>query len=130
ILDRQIINSWSNPDKLPLFITATCDFAPYDDPLLNSIGEDLLLRPATGGIALMTTTRAVFASSNKVINNNYLQTAVVPDASGKYLSLGESIKRAKNLTYQNYPDIINNRKFTLLGDPSLVLAFPVNKVIT
>ncbi len=61
ILDQEIVNSWNNPNKLPLFITATCDFAPYDNPLVNSIGENILLRPKTGGIALMTTTRVVFA---------------------------------------------------------------------
>lgn len=65
ILDQSIINSWKNPNKLPLFITATCDFAPYDNPGVNSIGVNLLVRPATGGIALMTTTRAVYASSNR-----------------------------------------------------------------
>ena len=130
ILDQDIINGWNNPNKLPLFITATCDFAPYDNPLYNSIGEDLLLRPKTGAIALMTTTRLVFSYSNRIINNNYLQVALVPNSDGNYLSLGEATKRAKNFTYANYPDIINNRKFTLLGDPALTLGFPVNKVQT
>jgi hypothetical protein len=44
----------------------------YDNPLINSIGENILLRPLTGGIALMTTTRPVFAFSNRILNNNYL----------------------------------------------------------
>lgn len=128
ILDQSIINSWNNPNKLPLFITATCDFAPYDNPTVNSIGENILVRPMTGGIALMTTTRVVYASSNRIMNNNYLQIALQPDANGNYKTLGDAVKEAKNFTYQTSGDVANNRKFTLLGDPALTLAFPKLKV--
>jgi Peptidase family C25 len=128
ILDQEIVNSWNNPNRLPLFITATCDFAPYDNPGIHSIGENILLRPKTGAIALMTTTRVVFAFSNRVMNNNYLQFALQPDANGKYKTLGDAMKDAKNYTYQTSGDVANNRKFTLLGDPALTLAFPVLKV--
>lgn len=130
IMDQAMINSWNNPSRLPLFITATCDFAPYDNPFINSIGENIILRPKTGGIALLTTTRLVFSFSNRIMNNNYMRIALEPDASGNYKSLGESILAAKNFTYQNSGDIINNRKFTLLGDPALTLAFPKFKIKT
>lgn len=128
ILDQSIINSWNNATRLPLFITATCDFAPYDNPAVYSIGHDLLLRPQTGGIALVTTTRAVFAFSNRIINNNFLQMALQPDASGNYRTLGDAVREAKNYTYQTSGDVINNRKFTLLGDPAMRLAFPEHKI--
>ncbi len=128
ILDQGMVNNWNNPYRLPLFITATCDFAPYDNPTVNSLGENILVRPQTGGIALMTTTRPVFAFSNRVMNNNYLQFALQPDANGKYRTLGDAMKDAKNHTYQTFSDIANNRKFTLLGDPAMTLAFPSWKV--
>jgi len=128
ILDQDIVNGWNNPNRLPLFLTATCDFAPYDNPLVNSIGENILVRPKTGGIALMTTTRLVFAFSNKIMNDNYIRFALQPDANGKYRSLGDAMKDAKNYTYQTSGDITNNRKFTLLGDPALTIAFPQLKV--
>lgn len=128
VLDQEIVNNWNNADKLPLFITATCDFAPYDNPAINSIGENILVRPKTGAIALMTTTRVVFAFSNRIMNNNYLQLALQADANGKYKTLGDAVKEAKNFTYQTSGDITNNRKFTLLGDPALTLAFPQLKV--
>jgi hypothetical protein len=128
IIDQDIVNGWNNPNKLPLFITATCDFAPYDIAGLNSLGENILLRPKTGAIALMTTTRVVFAFSNRIMNNNYLRFALQPDAAGKYKSLGDAVKEAKNYTYQTSGDITNNRKFTLLGDPALTIAYPVLKV--
>ncbi|MBC7651225.1 MAG: type IX secretion system sortase PorU, partial [Deinococcales bacterium] len=128
ILDEDVITKISNPNKLPLFITATCDFAPYDDPTKTSLGGQLLTKNNNGAIALMTTTRIVFAFSNRIINNNYLNIALQPDISGKYLTLGDAIKRAKNFTYQTFGDIANNRKFTLLGDPAMKLAFPENKL--
>ncbi|HEV8271949.1 MAG TPA: type IX secretion system sortase PorU [Chitinophagaceae bacterium] len=130
ILDQPMINGWSNTNRLPLFVTATCDFAPYDNPFTNSLGENILLRPKTGGIAMMTTTRLVFSFSNRIMNNNYMQFAMQPDANGKYRSLGEAVMAAKNYTYQNSGDLINNRKFTLLGDPALTLAFPQFKIKT
>ncbi|RYF87415.1 MAG: type IX secretion system sortase PorU, partial [Chitinophagaceae bacterium] len=124
VIDQNIVNSWNNQYRLPLFITATCDFAPYDNPLSNSLGENLLLRPKTGAIALMTTTRLVFANSNRIMNNNYLKVALEPDAHGSYKTLGEAVQASKNLTYTSSGDLTNNRKFTLLGDPAMTLAFP------
>jgi hypothetical protein len=128
ILDEEMVASWKNPDRLPLFITATCDFAPYDNPLEKSIGEKILLGGPSGGIALMTTTRLVFAFSNRQMNNSYIRAAFRPNASGRYPSLGDAVRRAKNTTYQTSGDVVNNRKFTLLGDPALTLGFPTLSV--
>ena len=47
-----------------------------------------------------------------------------------YLSLGDAVKQTKNFTYQNSGDVINNRKFTLLGDPAMTLGFPSASVRT
>jgi hypothetical protein len=124
ILDEEMVNSWRNENKLPLFITATCDFAPFDNPLTKSIGEKILVGQSAGGIALMTTTRLVFAFSNRVINNNYLRFAMQRQANGNFLTLGDAVRQTKNFTYQNSNDYINNRKFTLLGDPAITLGFP------
>lgn len=130
VLDQDIINSFKNPEKLPLFITATCDVAPFDNPLIQSIGENLLLRPKTGAIALMTTTRLVFAFSNRIMNKNYLEAALKRQADGTYPTLGDAVKRAKNFTYTFFGDAVNNRKFTLLGDPALTIALPALTVNT
>ena len=130
ILDQEAVNAWNNPFRLPLLITATCDFAPFDNPFSNSLGENLLLRPRTGAIGLMTTTRLVSSFSNLEMNNNYLQSALQPDANNHYKSLGEALMTAKNFTYQTSGDIVNNRKFTLIGDPALTLGFPEFKIRT
>lgn len=128
VLDQSIVNGLNNNFHLPLFVTATCDFALYDNPLSASLGENLLVRPSTGAIALMTTSRVVFASSNRILNNNYLKTALAQDATGRYKTLGEAVRDSKNLTYTTSGDITNNRKFSLLGDPAMTLAFPTLQV--
>jgi hypothetical protein len=35
------INQWKNETKLPLFITATCEFSRFDDITINSITGDI-----------------------------------------------------------------------------------------
>jgi hypothetical protein len=130
VLEESSMADWKNDGKLPLFITATCDFAPFDNPAYVSLGEKLLLKEQGGGIALMTTTRTVFSASNKVMNANYLQKLLTPGPDGRMPTLGEAAMRAKNQTYATYIDIPNNRKFQLLGDPALTLAFPRYHVVT
>lgn len=130
LVTRPIVEAWNNPNRLPLFVVATCDFAPYDNPAVRGLGERILLRPKAGGIALMTTVRPVFAFSNRILNENYIRTVMQPDANGIYPSLGDAVRAAKNLTYQTSSDLINNRKFSLLGDPALTLAFPRERVRT
>jgi hypothetical protein len=129
IMEESSLATWKNAGKLPLFITATCDFAPFDNPAYVSLGEKLLLQENGGGIALMTTTRTVFSASNRIMNANYLQKLLTPGTDGRMPTLGQAAMEAKNLTYTDYIDIPNNRKFQLLGDPALTLAFPRYHVV-
>jgi hypothetical protein len=131
------INSWNNGARLPLFITATCEFSRFDDGELNiitgeikekeSAGEMVLLNENGGGIALMSTTRVVYSAPNYFLNRNIYNYAFRHDSEGNALTLGEIIKLAKNNSGSGY----NKRNFLLLGDPALRLAFPWHgKVIT
>ncbi|KYP16569.1 type IX secretion system sortase PorU [Flavihumibacter sp. CACIAM 22H1] len=130
ILEQPIVDGWQQNGRLPLFVTATCDFAPFDNPTIQSLGEYLLIKPRAGAIALMTTTRLVFAYSNRIMNANYMQAALERRPDGRYRTLGEAAREAKNRTYSSSGDIFNNLKFTLLGDPALRLAFPEHQVLT
>lgn len=125
VLEEASLAGWKNGHRLPLMVTATCDFAPFDNPAFQSLGEKLVLMENGGAIALMTTTRAVFAYSNLVMNANYFRLAFQPGTT-----LGEGARRAKNETYAGLGDVINNRKFQLLGDPALPLAYPQWRVYT
>ncbi len=127
VLSTTDIQKWSNLDKLPLFITATCSFSRYDDPEKVSAGEELILSAKGGAIAIMTTMRLVFADSNKLLNEKFLKRLFAPidSVTGQMPALGYIARKAKN-------DAINagrnNRKFTLLGDPALVLNYPKYRV--
>ena len=131
------INSWDNGGKLPLFITATCEFSRFDDIVLNvatrqitgnqSGGEKVLLNKNGGGIALMSTTRVVYSAPNYDLNRNIFSVAFNHDAYGNTMAFGDIIKMAKN----NSGTGPNKRNFTLLGDPALKLAYPYHgKVVT
>lgn len=130
ILEKDMLPIWENQNRLPLFVTATCDFAPFDNPAQFSIGEDLLVGRSNGAIGLMTTTRLVFASSNKLINNNFLKSLLRRKSDGRYPALGEAWMNAKNTTVVESGDYINARKFAMLGDPSMKLLMPEYQVKT
>jgi hypothetical protein len=137
VIKTEDIKSWINKGKLPLFITATCEFSRFDDIEINiitkemtgktSAGELVLLNKDGGGIALMSTTRVVYAAPNYFLNKNIFSTAFERDESGGTMCLGDIIRIAKG----NSGSDPNKRNFTLLGDPALKLAYPWHgKVIT
>jgi hypothetical protein len=130
VVKTEDINSWKNSSKLPLFITATCEFSRFDDAEYNSLtgeytgknsaGEMVLLNPDGGGIALMTTTRVVYSAPNYTLNSNIYKYAFTKDKNGNALGLGDIIKLAK----LNSGSGQNKRNFLLLGDPAVRLAYP------
>lgn len=128
VISAAEVNRFNNPNKLPLFITASCDFDPFDQPSKPSIARTLLYGSNNGAIALLTTTRLVFAYSNRIMNQNYLELAMEPlsvvGAGKLYRSLGQATMDAKNRSNQFNGDPLNSRKFALLGDPAMQLAFP------
>lgn len=127
VLSINQAQSYHNIDNMPLFITATCSFAGYDEPSFKTAGEYLLSNPNGGAIALMTTVRAVYSGSNERLTKAVLEKLYNPDSPGEYPGMGEVLRRSKN-TSQDSVDI-NARKFTLLGDPSEKLAIPEYKIV-
>ncbi len=126
ILEKEDIMSWSNSGKLPLFMTATCEFSRFDDPGISSAGEDVLLYGMGGGIALLTTTRLVYSGPNNVLNEHFYEVVFEKDSMGMNYSLGEVMEYTKNETGFG----INKRNFALLGDPAMRLTYPFYHVAT
>jgi hypothetical protein len=125
ILDATLINDLTNRFHLPLFLTATCEFGRYDDPSINTSGaEKLLLNQNGGAIALLTTTRPVYASSNELINTAF-HNNLFKIENGSFLRLGDIMRLTKNASVSG----VNNRNFSLLGDPMLRLQYPENKIV-
>ena len=128
ILTIEDINSWTNEKKLPLFVTATCEFSRFDDPGRVSAGELVFLNNKGGAIALFTTVRLVQAFSNTILNT-FLYNRIGLDSTSKIApkTLGEIIRLTKNDYTSNDR---NERNFALLGDAVMQLAYPKYNVVT
>lgn len=127
LADEQVVTlkdilSWKNR-RLPLFITATCQFGRYDDPTTNSGAELALLSRLGGAIGLLTTTRPVYANTNLVLNTSFYK-AVFSPINNQMPRLGDVIRLTKNASLVGPV----NRNFALLGDPSMRLAYPQAQV--
>jgi hypothetical protein len=119
------IENYTNLYKLPLFVTATCEFSKYDDPAVESAGELLLSNTKGGAIALVTTVRLVYSSANRLMNQGFMDNVFLP-VDGVIPPLGEVFRKGKN----SIGGDTNNRKFTLLGDPALTLNYPQFNIVT
>lgn len=120
ILTKTDISNWQNRDKLPLFVTATCEFSRFDNHHLTSAGEEVFLYPNGGGIALLSTTRIVYSSLNYTLNNAFYNHVFEKNEKGQPLRLGEIMRRTKVDAGSN----TNKLNFSLLGDPALQINYP------
>ena len=130
ILDIIQIQNWDNYDKLPLFVTATCEFGRHDDPLKTSGGEMIVTSENGAGIAIVSTCRPVNSSSNFALNKAFYEN-VYQRTSGEYLRLGDIFRLTKNQSIDLASDLnkVGNRNFSLLGDPTLRLNYPKQQVV-
>jgi len=126
IVTMDMINSWANSNRLAIFMTATCEFSRFDNHKYISAGEQVLLNPNGGAIALFSTTRLVYSSPNYTLNRNFYNYVFEKDHKGNNRALGDIIRLAKNASGTEN----NKRNFTLLGDPALRVPNPQYNVIT
>jgi hypothetical protein len=109
-----------NGYRLPIVVAATCDFGRYD-ALEQSGAEDLASRKEGGSLVSLTPSRAVYGSYNASFNNSlYAELLGRTDSLGQIGRLGDAWIRAK----QRPPDITNNQKFHIIGDPSILPLSP------
>lgn len=124
ILEISDIQGWRNRERLPVFITATCEFSRYDDPTRLSAGEMVFLNPDGGAVAMFTTARATYASTNLRLNKALYNNNIFVPYNGERARFGDIMRRSK------VAGDANDRKFVLLGDPALQLTYPEHTVVT
>lgn len=118
------ISGLNNAKNLPLFITATCEFAPFD--WVENSGGELLMNKLNGGAcALFTTTRAVYQFANRQLVSSVINKLFTDESILRTKGIGQILSEVKRGV-----DIQNSRKFSLLGDPAMKLTYPKYNVIT
>ncbi len=125
VLTISEINSWSNTNQLPIFVTATCEFSRFDADE-TSAGEYVLLNPSGGGIGLFSTTRVVFSSANFKLSKSFYNFIFEKDINGEHYRMGDVMRLAKT----NINTSTNKRNFCLFADPALKLSYPKYQVVT
>jgi hypothetical protein len=123
ILQLADVTAFSNGAKLPLFVTITCEFSRLDDPLRTSAGEELLMNPLGGAIALLSTTRVIYVDAGAMLSDSIFHT-IFEKEDNNYRTFGQILRSAKNSTNRS-----DKLRFTLLGDPALRLNVPEHDIV-
>ncbi len=116
-LDIPQVKAFRNENTLPLFITVTCEFSRFDNPLRTSAGEFTFWNKFGGAASMITTTREVFISTGQGFNKDLM--AVLLEFNDEDLTISESLVKTKN-------QFSNFQKFFIyyFGDPVKKLAVP------
>ncbi len=126
ILTTAIIQDLKNSDRLPLFVSATCEFTRFDNPELVSAGEWMSINPIGGAIALMTTTRTVGYGINSQTVASFFKNVYKRTPTYAPRTFGEIMMNTKiDVTTSG----VDKMAFTLIGDPALQIALPKYKIV-
>lgn len=121
VINSAKVEAMTNGNKLGFWALATCNTSHFDQGDERCIAEKAMLNNHGGAIGVISPTRTVFASGNKVINANICDTLFAHDADNNYyMTIGKATQYAKNKTGND----INKSSYVLFGDPALRLAYP------
>ncbi|MBL7887442.1 MAG: type IX secretion system sortase PorU [Flavobacterium sp.] len=112
-----------NQYRYPLFITITCEFSRFDNPLRPTAGEYTYWNPKGGAISMITTIRSI-SQFNAEIFNDKLSEKLFSYGSDQYPSIAEALRLAKAASNNNSSTGV----VLYLGDPALMLAIPKPKI--
>jgi len=121
LFDKINAQELKNECKLNCFVTVTCEYTKFDNPLRPTAGEYLFWNKDGGAIGLITTTRRIFVSVG-VAFNQALEKYLFAFGSNDYPSMAEALRLTKNDPIID--DIDQRRLVFFIGDPALKLAFP------
>jgi len=117
IVTQADVQSWRNPDRYNVFLTITCEFTRFDNPLRISAGELAIRNPEGGPVSMITTTRAISVSDGVSFNREL--APFLFDYEENQISVGEAIRLTKVELGTN-----GRRIVFYLGDPALRIPFP------
>ena len=122
IFEKTESQELKNECRLPLFITITCEYTRFDNPLRLTAGEFMYWNEKGGAISLVSTTRLIFKDVGLRINQE-LSEALFSYGSNNYIPVSEALRLAKNT--ETNP---NKRVVFYIGDPALTIAIPKPRI--
>ena len=127
LLTKPNIEDFKNFNKLNYFVTVTCEFTRFDNPLRETAGEYAYWNKQAGAIGLITTTRQIFVTTGISFNNvlgQYLFSYNTNDSyqDYEYPSMAEALRLTK--IDPAISGISQRRLVFFIGDPAMKLAFP------
>ena len=125
IFTKETGKELKNKNRYPCIVTVTCEFTKFDNPLRITAGELTFWNKEGGAISLMTTTRSIGAFLGVAFNQE-----LAPELFGYGLNIPNVPAEALRVSKNQVSDGNGNRRVIFyIGDPSLHLAFPKQKIV-
>lgn len=121
IFERDVAVPQLTNNRYFYLCAATCDFGYYDIPNFQSGAEEILFLPNSGSIATFNSARLVFSGANSLINQELLDNTFGYPRDTLNFSIPIGLSHFLTKIQRNS---VNDRKFHLLGDPTLRLKIP------
>jgi len=117
ILTVPEIQNFKNNVEFPLFVTVTCEFTRFDNPLRQTAGEFLIWNNNGGVASLISTTREIFISVGQAFNERLIKPLL--NFNDENYSIAESLMSVKN-------QFSTSQRFMIysFGDPAMPLHVP------
>ena len=122
IFTKETAQNLKNNYKFSCIVTVTCEFTKFDNPQRITAGELSYWNKDGGAIALVTTTRSI--STITAVDFNDL---LAPELFGYDRDIPNTPAEAVRIAKNNVGSL-NRRVVFFIGDPSMRLAFPRQKI--
>lgn len=110
-------------NRFPFISTITCEFTLWDEPLVNSVGEQVIKHPNGGAANMITSSRAIgvhYGSElTKIFTNHIFKIT-----NNNFDTLGDAFLAARKKKGVSYDHL----KVNLLGDPAMTLSRPNHRL--
>ncbi len=125
IFDRNDSQSIRNTCKFNCFVTVTCEYTRFDNPLRTTAGELTYWNPQGGAIGLISTTRQILVNVG-VTFNIALSQYLFAFGSNEQVSMAEALRLTKESPA--VAGIQQRRLVFFIGDPAMKLSMPKPEV--
>ncbi|MDR0763362.1 MAG: type IX secretion system sortase PorU [Bacteroidales bacterium] len=115
---------WETTYSFPIMFFSSCSASPFDRTDQNSIGEQAVLFPHGGAIAVIASPRENFKNYIEKIQADFVASLVTQNET-KDKTIGDAFLYAKQRVKN-----LSGFRFVLLGDPALRVPLPKYNVVT